>query len=266
MNKTSTYIGIVGIILVIASVIYTYKFAPIKPENTFKDETLDNWQISTTTIDDSNSVNDERVKTYFDPTELFTFDLPERFNVLEGASVAKSDWRVDASAGEMGTVKAILVIPKSYASESGLTNFSDAKFTISFGANQKSLDNCMIDIQGESWSGYKAGTKDMESAGSVWGAGSVDNVSGVKQNQTVKIGGIDFKKFESGGAGAGNFYETTSYRAVRAGQCIAIEYTIHTTNIGAYSPEQNIKEFTIEDKAKLKEVLDTITKSVKFSF
>ena len=62
-------------------------------------------------------------------------------------------------------------------------------------------------------------------------------------------------------AGAGNYYETTSYRTLHAGQCWAVEYTIHSSQIGNYPPEYQLKPF---DEAKLHDVLDRIVGTFKF--
>ena len=70
-----------------------------------------------------------------------------------------------------------------------------------------------------------------------------------------------FSKFTLNDAGAGNLYETTSYRGLFDGDCYAIEYTIHSTNIGNYSPDQGVKEF---DKVKVQEELEKILDSFKF--
>jgi len=62
-------------------------------------------------------------------------------------------------------------------------------------------------------------------------------------------------------AGAGNLYETTTYRYLKNNQCYSVEYTIHSTNIGNYPPESGIKEF---DKAKVQNILKAIVESFKF--
>lgn len=58
--------------------------------------------------------------------------------------------------------------------------------------------------------------------------------------------------------GAGNYYETTSYRTVYNDECYAIEYTIHSTNIDNYSPDQGITKF---DKEKITSILDAMVQS-----
>lgn len=66
---------------------------------------------------------------------------------------------------------------------------------------------------------------------------------------------------KSSDAGAGNLYETTSQKFIKDNICYAIEYTIHSTNIGNYSPDQNIKEF---DKNKVENIFQKIVQSFRF--
>lgn len=125
-------------------------------------------------------------------------------------------------AKDKGILFARVTIPRGYMSK---TNFSDAKFTIGRSTTTAGIKSCMT--------------------------------SGTKAN----IGGYPFAKVTTNEAGAGNFYETTRYQGIVDGDCYAIEYTIHSTNIGNYSPGQGIKEF---DKAKIQSELEKIITSIKF--
>lgn len=75
------------------------------------------------------------------------------------------------------------------------------------------------------------------------------------------MNGIVFTVFHSNDAGAGNYYETTSYRTLHAGQCYAIEYTIHSGQIANYPARYGLKPF---DEAQLTDVLDRIVGTFKF--
>ena len=77
----------------------------------------------------------------------------------------------------------------------------------------------------------------------------------------MTIGSMKFTKITLSDAGAGNFYNTTSYRTIYHNQCYAIEYTIHSTNIGNYSPDQGITEF---DQTKIVPLLENMVQSFKF--
>ncbi|HEY0980216.1 MAG TPA: hypothetical protein VGE18_02285 [Candidatus Paceibacterota bacterium] len=66
--------------------------------------------------------------------------------------------------------------------------------------------------------------------------------------------------FTLGDAGAGNYYETTSYRMVKNDTCVMLNTVVHSVNVGHYPPELGIKEFDhIAVEQKLAEVIDTVT-------
>lgn len=225
MNKTGTYIGIIGILLILASIIYTYNYAPIKNGSTI-DLSLDG-NLNSNNETDTVAKND--IKIFSDPSELFSFEYPENLVLSAGPVGNTIDWRVGADNTILGLLKAVVTIPKIYEPN---TNFSDAKFTVGVSTNQKAIANCFVAQGG----------------------------NGVKKSEAT-INGVKFTKIEFTGAGAGNLYKTTSYRTVRDGQCIAVEYTVHSTNLGNYSPDQGI---TAYDEAKINKVLEGITESFKF--
>jgi hypothetical protein len=75
------------------------------------------------------------------------------------------------------------------------------------------------------------------------------------------VGGYPFMKSVSTEGAAGSSYEIISYRGIVDGDCYAIEYQIHSTNIANYSPDQGIKPF---DKSKIVGELEKMVKSFKF--
>ena len=75
------------------------------------------------------------------------------------------------------------------------------------------------------------------------------------------IGGVTFQEFVRSEAGAGNFYEYVSYRAVRDGGCEVFEYSIHKTNIDNYPVEAGRKEF---DRIAIVNALESILDTVQF--
>jgi len=119
-------------------------------------------------------------------------------------------------------------IPRTYMPK---TNFSEAKFAVLDSNNSVIVSTCLTATNGETLAG------------------------------TVNINGVTFTKMTLGDAGAGNFYDVTSYRTVRNNTCYALESVIHSTNIGNYSPDQGITEF---DKTQIQGILDTIAQSFKF--
>ena len=77
---------------------------------------------------------------------------------------------------------------------------------------------------------------------------------------TTQIAGATYTVLHSSDAGAGNFYDTTSYRISRNSQCYAIEYIIHYANIKNF-PKGTVKQF---DEASLAAKLDAIARSFAF--
>ena len=145
----------------------------------------------------------------------------------EGIIAYSQDWNVQTT--NLGLLLAVVKIPKSFLPQ---TNFSEAKFTVGTSADPVAIKNC-----------FKSD------------GGSIGTTSEVTVNNQK------FTRITLADAGAGNFYETTSYRTIYNNQCYAIEYTIHSTNIGNYSPDQGIKEF---DKQKVEPLLENIVSSFKF--
>jgi hypothetical protein len=72
------------------------------------------------------------------------------------------------------------------------------------------------------------------------------------------INGIDFKKSQGGGVGAGNIYEQVYYRTLHNGSCYEVTYFVHYSNIGNYTPG-TVTEF---DRTALYQQLDEILASL----
>lgn len=140
------------------------------------------------------------------------------------------DWRMDAN-GNPGTKSFELDIPSIFEPH---TNFVDAKLTVGESRNDKAVTGCLTPDQGG-----EPGTT----------------------SSTKVVNGITFSVFSWSGAGAGNYYEMTSYRTLHAGQCYAIEYTVHSGQIANYPPEYHMMPF---DKAEVTDVFDRIVSTFKF--
>ncbi len=114
-------------------------------------------------------------------------------------------------------------LPKSFQPN---TNFSEASLSLSTTDHSLSAKNCLIAQNGEV-------------------------ASGMKNSWAV---------FKLGDAGAGNYYETTSYRMLKNGACVALDAVVHSVAVGNYPPEFGIKEFDhIAVNQKLDEVIDSVT-------
>lgn len=164
---------------------------------------------------------------FTDANKLFQFAYPNAFT-LSGDLGYTTDWRLDTQ--DMGLLLAQATVGRGYQPQ---TNFSEAKFTVGTSSDPHAISTCLTDINGKSMSTPKS----------------------------VVIGGNTYKKLTTNDAGAGNFYETTSYRTIRNNQCYALEYTIHSTNIGNYSPDQNIQEY---NKIKVMADMESIAQSFLF--
>ncbi|MEJ0054061.1 MAG: MliC family protein [bacterium] len=166
---------------------------------------------------------------FTDAGKTFSFEYAPPITVSGGGVGYSTDWMVNATAS--GLVLAVATLPDSFEPS---TNFRGAKLTVGTSADPSAVATCLTY---EPTGGPAATTT------------------------TSLINGTSYRVLHTSDAGAGNFYETTSYRTVRDNQCYAIEYTIHTTNIGNYSPDQGI---TAYDQAKVTHLLGDVVQSFRF--
>lgn len=165
------------------------------------------------------------------PDGGFSIAYPLDFQPADNYSISPTpDWRLGANS-EPGNLMLTLTIPRAFEPQ---TNFADAKLTVGRSGSNVAVADCLKQDQ--------------------------PNEPGFG-TATTTINGIAFSIFKSAGAGAGNFYETTSYRTLHAGQCYAIEYTIHSSQIANFPPKYQLKPF---DPNKLTDVLDRIVGTFKF--
>lgn len=190
-------------------------------------EVFDN--ISTVTYDSKSKFvkSDDCTETFTDADKTFSYKYNSFWKNIEGDRIPTLDWRVDAK--QKGMLLSRVLFYKSYLPN---TNFSNAKLTIGASTDPDAIKSCTTVTAG----------------------------NGITKSE-VTISGYPFVKVTTGDAGAGNYYETTSYRGLLDGDCYVIEYTIHSTSIAAYSPDQGIKEF---DKAQIESELEEVVKSFKF--
>jgi len=165
--------------------------------------------------------------TFTNTGKTFSFSYPAEFNLSGGDLGYTQSWRAEATSS--GLLLTVVSIPKSFQPQ---TNFGETKFTVGTSADPEAVKNCL----------------------------SLDQ-PGFGTSTPVAINGWPFTKITFSDAGAGNFYDTTSYRAVYNNQCYAVEYTIHSLNIGNYSPDQHISEF---DRAKITALLQSMAESFTF--
>jgi hypothetical protein len=171
----------------------------------------------------------------------FAISYPVDFSTDDNYSMTPSaDWNMQAN-GNQGISLFTLTIPKLFEPQ---TNFADATLTVGRSNDHDALVGCLV-------STFSAASPMMGEPGDFPNQAS----------STVMINGTAFTVFSSTGAGAGNFYETTDYRALHAGQCYAIEYTIHSSDLGNWPSSYNLQPF---NKGMLTDVLNRIVGTFKF--
>jgi membrane-bound inhibitor of C-type lysozyme len=127
--------------------------------------------------------------TYIDPGKTFSFSYPTEFAFSGGDGSYTQDWRVNTQ--DLGLLFTVVQIPKSFMPG---TNFGEAKFTVGTSSDPDAVKNCLVAQNGEK-----------------------------VESSNAMIGNTKFTEITLSDAGAGNFYETTSYRTLRNSQCYAVE-------------------------------------------
>lgn len=161
---------------------------------------------------------------YVDPADRFRFAHASGLAVSADSTSLGSGWRVDATTN--GVLLAQVTIPRESQPN---TNFAGAKLTVGKSADPAAVRECSREAPGEQ-----------------------------VRTATVSLHGRTFTALAFSEAAAGNFYETTSYRTVEKGECWAVEYTVHSTNLANYSPDQHVSAF---DRAKVAGELDAMARS-----
>ena len=145
--------------------------------------------------------------------------------------VPLDNWRQGSPNGP-GQRPFTLTIPRLFEPQ---TNFDEAAFSVGMSGDPAAVAHCLV----QEPSGDRLSTS----------------------TTTMVINGAVFTVFHLDDAGAGNYYETTSYRTLHNGQCWAVEYTIHSSQIANFPAEYQLKPF---DEAKLHDVLDRIVGTFRF--
>jgi len=79
--------------------------------------------------------------------------------------------------------------------------------------------------------------------------------------KNVVLNGAPFTVYSYTNMGCGNEGDTTSYRILRAGKCVKVEYTIQSANLGNYDPSQHMHAY---DSGKITALLESIVATFKF--
>lgn len=187
--------------------------------------------LSPETISNLSTIISSNTNTFVDPSNSVSFVYPNQFLVSSGTSsdtnFPNTIWM--ANSTDQGTLIATMEIPASYMPK---TNFRAAQLMVGMSSDAHAVADCLAALPNR----------------------------GMGAPTLTTIDGVPFVKFSMGDAGAGNFYNTTSYRTVKNNICYDIEYIIHSTDIGNYSPDQGISAF---DSAKITNLLEGIVQSFR---
>lgn len=164
---------------------------------------------------------------FTDPSGTFSFQYPSIATLSGNTRELGIDWRENTT--RTGMLLAKVTVPGVIQPH---TNLADSRFTVGTSSDAMAVKNCLSDTP----NGAGKGTK-------------------------VTINGVEFTKLAMSDAGAGNLYETTSYRTVQNDQCYAVEYTIHSTQLANYPVELGIQAY---DKTAITELFEGIVQSFKF--
>jgi membrane-bound inhibitor of C-type lysozyme len=165
--------------------------------------------------------------TYTDQEKTFSFSYPAQFTLSGGGIGYTQSWMQNAMTS--GMLLAKVSVPASLQPN---TNFASSQFTVGVSSDPSALATCLTQT----------------------------NPSNASSTQ-VTLNGTPFTKVTYGDAGTGNFYDITSYRIVHGGACYAIEYVIHSLNIGNFPPSRGIREF---DKTQVQNMFESMAQSFRF--
>lgn len=163
------------------------------------------------------------------PYEHFSFKTPIDIRPEELGRTETNEWRRNSN-GTNGIKFLKISVPKIFEP---MSNFQGAELTIGASSDSSAIANCLT----------------YEQLGELGGI------------TTERIHSTDFRVFEGTDAGAGNRYYSKSYRTIKNGKCYAIEYLVHSTNLGNYPEEFGLHEFNL---ARVKAVLDGVVRSFSF--
>lgn len=218
------YFAVVVIVLLLAGAgIYVFNHTYVERNTSI--EINDTHGVASTTSPATDVATSVSTYTFSDHGKTLSFTYPKEVIVSRGGIGYSTAWQNQSTTSGLVLVTAIL--PQTFQPK---TNFSNAKFTVGSSADSAAMASCI--------------------------AGPVG--LGIRST-SVSIHGQSYTKISYADAGAGNRYDTTSYRTVRNKQCFTIEYTIHSTAIDNYDPTQGISAF---NETSVTHVMESIVQSV----
>ncbi len=148
--------------------------------------------------------------SFSDTGKTFSISFPKSFSISGGGIGFDTTWRTNVQTPGLLLVK--ITSPRNLQPK---TNLSNITITVGTSSDPEGIKNCLVAKNGEVATG------------------------------STTINTINYSIFTLSDAAAGNLYTTTSYRTIHNDMCYAVEFTIHSTNVGNYPPDQGIKEFDV---------------------
>jgi hypothetical protein len=136
-------------------------------------------------------------------------------------------WRLNS--GAPGKLLLRTDIPRAIESQ---TNFGGADLTVGRSGDAKALAACLKPEDGE------------------------------RSAKATRINGVGFAAFTASDAGMSHYQDSVSYRAIRGGQCWALEYVIRSTALGVYDPALGLKPFNL---SRVKALLERMVRTFRFA-
>ncbi len=161
------------------------------------------------------------------PLYSYSFSYPRDFGLATGDQASAGSFLMDAAQVSVRTPSDAFQNPKS--------NFGDASFVVSVASGATAIADCYDMPQGAR--------------------------GGTAATSTVTVNGQQFVASATTGVGAGQIYDSRIYRTVFNNFCFEAALTVHTGNIGMYTPG-TVVQF---DESKAFGVLGTILNSLKIS-
>jgi hypothetical protein len=181
----------------------------------------------------NNNVNQQPSQTppaennYTDNQSGFSFDYPKDFGLDATSTDSIYGWQY-FNGNSLARQLASVMIPRDFQPQ---TNFGEAYFMVTVSQTNLTTEQCL----------------------------KSDQLKSTGKQKTIS--NLNFTELTGTDAGAGNYYEVTSYRGLNNKKCWSLDLMIHSSNIYNYDPSMHIKEF---DHDKIYSALTKILDTFKF--
>jgi hypothetical protein len=161
-----------------------------------------------------------------DATFRFSYPVLAALSVSRGTAAPTPGWAFETA--RPGTLLAQATLRAAFQPK---TNFADSTFTVGTSADPQAVATCLGPANGSQAAGQ------------------------------ATIGGVPFAKFVQSEGAAGNLYELHRYRTLHNGRCWALEYAIHSLELGNFGSGSGIHAF---DRAAVEDVFAEMVLTFRF--